>query len=41
MNITDIDDKIMSKAHSLNTSPIQIARFELLTFLKLVPMCYK
>lgn len=29
MNITDVDDKIISKGHALNKDPIQVARFEL------------
>lgn len=27
MNITDVDDKIISKAQTLNKDPIQLARF--------------
>lgn len=26
MNITDVDDKIISKARALNTNPLQLAR---------------
>uniref|UniRef100_A0A2H8TQX0 Cysteine--tRNA ligase, cytoplasmic n=1 Tax=Melanaphis sacchari TaxID=742174 RepID=A0A2H8TQX0_9HEMI len=29
MNITNVDDKIISKARTLNTNPLQLARFRL------------